>query len=128
MSRWAVFTQKFAYLGAAIGCGYIIIRLFSRNVVLGFFATFTGLICITTWYTTCYFANIVPEETWRLYQDIVRPTVPFFRADVLKYMRSVRPACVQDGKFRGIERESFLLYVDLLVSPLVAVLLIQPSK
>lgn len=122
---WVIFTQKLSYLGTAIGCGYITIRLFSRNIILGFLACLTGSVVMTSWYTTCYFSNIVPEETWRLYQDIVRTTVPFFRADVLKFMRSVRPAYVEDGKFRGIQRESFLLYVDFVVNQLVALLLID---
>ena len=119
-----VISISLIFISCSILYSFSVIRTFSQNVLVGMFGCWGCLLCSISWYITCYFANLVPEETRRLHRDIASSYRPFFKADVITFMRSVRTGYVQDGSFRAIERESFLIFIGFVVNQLVALLLI----
>ena len=121
-SCWQVFAQKVTFI--CLSTIYAYLGISSQSALLGIFASALCLVSGASWWVTCYFANVVPEETESLHNAIKASSFgPFFRADVKTFMKSVPPGYVQDGGFRGIERESFLIFSDFVVNQVVALLL-----
>ena len=121
-SCWQVFAQKVVFIFCSTIFAYIGIS--SQSAFLGIFGGAACFVLGGSWWVTCYFANIVPKETKRLHNDVMNSSFgPFFKADVMIFMKSVPPGYVQDGGFRGIEQESFLIFLDFVVNKVVALLL-----